>query len=525
MDNFKLKLQHILLPYIIITLGVTFAYLLFYWIVVIKAAANIKANLTDFIIPAVIAAIAHIVWLRPGVKKLVFKNENLYTFYYMIAIGANLWMMIVCANLLTLKTNDIVHLKDITEIESKPKSTFYTIKDFDMPDQYSSSTYTVSRSGKNNKYVDLNLYFTVPIVRKNEKLTVINNHKYWLCEEYHIQKSAHASDAELEKVFNDFAKASELEFHEKKFLAGLNHFEKLKYSDEKIQGIEAIKKSMLGEIPEDIIILTADTSKLTDEADSFTKYIFISFFTGVGIMFLLLIYPKFRAVDSKRRKGKKKEDDLVEILRFLIPRGDHYITSILININALVFVILLFFDVDFMSPTAPQLIAFGGADNILIVNGEPWRLVTSMFLHAGFGHLIYNMIALALVGHLTEPMLGRKRYLFLYIGSGLISGIIVLLLGKTGVSVGASGAIFGLFAAGFTYAVINKIKFLMTLIGIYAGSSLLLGFIIPGTDNIGHLGGVAGGVIIYLIMRNIYPDLQDYEAESPNKTSGKINSI
>lgn len=515
MNNLQQKIKNILLPYIYITIGSTLSYLLFYWIFAIKSEANIKDNLLNFIIPAIIAAIAHVVWLRPRVKLLTFKTDNGPLFYYMVAIGFNLWIMIVSANLLTLKTNDLIHLKNISDIETKPKSRFYTIANFDIPEQYGASTFTINRSGKNNEYVNLNLYFTAPITLKNQKITNINGYKYWLCQTYHIQKSAHKSDDELNKIFTEFANTCDLNFHNQKYLEGLDHFEKLKYSDEKIQGIEAIKKSMPGEIPDDIILLETTTSKLSDDANSYTKYIFISFFSGIGIFFLFLLYPKYKEVKPSSKKNIRKKDDLRDMLMFLIPNGEHYITSILLDINIIVFVALLFFDVDFMNPTAPQLIASGGINGVLFAGGDYWRLLTSMFLHAGFGHLVYNMIALGLIGALTEPILGRKRYLFLYIGSGIISSFAVVLFGKAGVSVGASGAIFGLFAVGFAYALINKIKPLITLIGIYAGSSLLLGFIIPGTDNIGHLSGIAGGLLIYFVMREIYPELKDYSEEIP----------
>jgi rhomboid protease GluP len=523
MNNFKLKLQHILLPYIIITLGVTLTYLIFYWLVVIKIEAEIKNTLTNFVIPGAIASAAILIWLRPRIKRLIFKNDNGHFLYYMVATGANLWLIIVCAKLLTLKTNDIVHLKDITEIESNTRSGYYSIEDFSIVDLYGSSTYTVSRSGKNNQYVDFDLYFAAPIAKKDKKIDSTKVYKYWIVQSYSTRESAHSDDEKLNKAFTDFANTSDLDFHYQKFLNGLDHFERVKPSDEKIQGMVAVKKSEPNAIPEDIILLRASTSNLAEEASSALKYIFISFFSGIGVVFLLLIYPKYKEEKPNQKKRIKKQDDLRDMLMFLVPRGEHYITSILLDINIVVFILLLFLDVDFMSPTAPQLVAVGGLNATMFANGEYWRLLTSMFLHAGFGHILYNMIALVLVGLLIEPVLGRKRYLLLYIGSGIISAFTVVLFGKAGVSVGASGAIFGLFAVGFTYAVLNKIKPLITMIGIYAGSSLLLGFIIPGTDNVGHLGGIAGGLLIYFVMREIYPELKDYaeDGEDNNKTSQK----
>src|SRR5690606_36975410 len=78
---------------------------------------------------------------------------------------------------------------------------------------------------------------------------------------------------------------------------------------------------------------------------------------------------------------------------------------------------------------------------------EPWRLLTVLLVHGGFIHLALNMLALWMLGQFLEPMLGRGRYLALYLISGLAGSVAVALIAPGSPTVGASGAIFGLMAA------------------------------------------------------------------------------
>src|SRR5690606_3116631 len=183
------------------------------------------------------------------------------------------------------------------------------------------------------------------------------------------------------------------------------------------------------------------------------------------------------------------------------------VTKVLIGLNVAVFVLVL--------ATGGSL-RWGGlipANPLLregLAYGEYYRLITSMFLHAGVLHLLLNMFALWVVGGVLEPLLGRARFLALYLVSGLGGGVAVYLTAGTDVSlfggrplfgdlgtltVGASGAVFGLFGA-FS-VVLRRLRRNTSAITMILAINIIFTFALAGQISVaGHLGGLVTGSII-----------------------------
>jgi membrane associated rhomboid family serine protease len=131
----------------------------------------------------------------------------------------------------------------------------------------------------------------------------------------------------------------------------------------------------------------------------------------------------------------------------------------------------------------------------LVANGDWWRLFTSVFLHYGPIHLALNMLALWFFGAAVEQVLGRGRYLLLYIVSGLAGSAGALLLSQpTSITVGASGAIFGILGAALVLERQRTYVLGGSAVGIIV-INLVITFAIPGISIGGHLGGLAGGAL------------------------------
>ncbi|MFD1505915.1 rhomboid family intramembrane serine protease [Georgenia yuyongxinii] len=131
---------------------------------------------------------------------------------------------------------------------------------------------------------------------------------------------------------------------------------------------------------------------------------------------------------------------------------------------------------------------------------QPYRFLTSAFLHGGVLHLALNMYALWIVGSVVEPALGRWRYAALYLLSALGGSVAVLLLASPDNSswftavVGASGAVFGLFAAIFL--VLRRLGRDATQILVLIALNFGLGFVVAGISWQAHLGGAVVGAVL-----------------------------
>jgi membrane associated rhomboid family serine protease len=130
-----------------------------------------------------------------------------------------------------------------------------------------------------------------------------------------------------------------------------------------------------------------------------------------------------------------------------------------------------------------------------VADGEWYRMITSGFLHANLLHIGFNMVLLFMLGRLLEPSLGTPRFLVLYFASLLGGAFGALLLDPNAVTLGASGAVFGLFGAGFLLARERGMEALAGELGFLIVINLVITFTLPGISAGGHVGGLAAGVI------------------------------
>lgn len=195
--------------------------------------------------------------------------------------------------------------------------------------------------------------------------------------------------------------------------------------------------------------------------------------------------------------------------RFFIPVTKPRFTWILLGCNVVMFIITILYGLiqygswDLLTNLLPTLVIFGAKVNELIAQGAVWRLFAATFLHADILHLIFNIYALSALGHQVEGYFGHGRFLVIYLIGGLW-GSMASYATSPEISVGASGAIFGLAGATAIYfwryhenfgdAGRSVLRNVMAVIAF----NLVFGFTNPQIDNAGHLGGLIGGALVAL---------------------------
>lgn len=180
------------------------------------------------------------------------------------------------------------------------------------------------------------------------------------------------------------------------------------------------------------------------------------------------------------------------------------ITYLIIFICTILYIYSGIINKNILDISANTLTKLGGNIGYYTKYGEYWRLFTCMFLHASITHILCNMYSLYVIGPQIESFYGKAKFLFIYIYSGITGSILSLAFSANNiVSIGASGAIFGLLGAilyfGYHYRVYLGNVLKSQIIPIIM-LNLLIGFVISGIDNFAHIGGLIGGVFASMAM-------------------------
>lgn len=208
---------------------------------------------------------------------------------------------------------------------------------------------------------------------------------------------------------------------------------------------------------------------------------------------------------------KKNEQESIkaeEVFKLKKP----YVTYAIIIINVLVF-ILGHMDVNVIN----NLFLFKD------LNGEYYRLITSAFTHYNLFHLLFNMYALYIIGSQIESFFGKRKYTLIYLFSALTGSLMsVIFLPSSGGSLGASGAIFGLFGSliyfGYHYRLYLGTVIKSQIIPLVL-FNLVLGFMFSNVDNAAHIGGLVGGILMTMAVG------VKYKSTKSEKINGVILSI
>lgn len=177
------------------------------------------------------------------------------------------------------------------------------------------------------------------------------------------------------------------------------------------------------------------------------------------------------------------------------------------TLNVIVFVVMLANGVDAIEPTVEPLRNWGANFGPQTLDGQWWRLFTSMFLHAGIIHLAFNMYVLWDAGRLVERLLGNTGFVLMYVVSGLLGSLASVGWNPFVTSVGASGAVFGVYGALLGYMVMRRgsvpgqvLRAHRNAVLVFIGFNILYGMGTEGIDMAAHLGGLAAGFVCSLAM-------------------------
>ncbi len=175
----------------------------------------------------------------------------------------------------------------------------------------------------------------------------------------------------------------------------------------------------------------------------------------------------------------------------------------------------------FLSPTPDAVVLFGGAGAFPVFQlGHWWTLLSAGWLHGSLLHIIFNMMAIRQIGPACADLYGPGRTIIVYVLSSVVAFLLsssvgyffgrIPVIGGAALTLGASGSLCGLIGAILYYGERSGSRLIKSQIGNYAVGILVMGFLLPGIDNMAHIGGFAGGYLVGRWLDPLRPERLDH---------------
>ncbi|WDF56182.1 rhomboid family intramembrane serine protease [Mucilaginibacter sp. KACC 22063] len=512
MSQLIIKIRLIYLQFLMIAIGFIASYSFFIWLMVYRfELLPLSEDLISFWLPFFLPAPPGHIWLKPRIK-LLFPdtNSNLSFVYYFAACLAISAPTIVLQNYLITATGKLTKLNNIEEITQKPLTKYYVISNHYIDKQHAAVYQQTEVSGRHDEYLTFHIYVASPILNKlptgkNDSTLKLNAPPAWLGTEYEKQVSNRSTDAEKEAAYKQLNTEANESFN-KQNLDQFIYLDRIGNNDKR-RGYAAAIKSSPQYKNYIAIILEAKNEPFAARNGNKLGWVFKSFAIGAGIWFVMLLFP---AIDKKQLKKLPEysfKDQFNTALAFFSSIKINKKSPaffIIIALNVLVFVVMVFAGLGFISFNSQDLYAWGANFRPAVLEGQWWRLLTNVFLHAGFMHILFNIYGLLWVSIFIEPILGRVKYVIAYILCGVLASLASIYWHPATISVGASGAIMGLYgvltALLLTKKTDKNIKvFLLFNNAVFIGITLIAG-LTGGIDNAAHIGGLLAGLMVGCVM-------------------------
>ena len=500
MKDIKLKIIHVFLPFVIVTLATIIGYSALRWLFDFKLGLiPLKEDILNMWIPIFLPWVPILYVMNKRLQILDIRQiEKDKTFGYQMIMWFSIMVPLIVSQMyIEVAAFDLNEVHSPTEIQYLDNEKYFKINQFQIEKQNCSNYFHTRITGKHSDNMNFYSYFACPF--EGTEPILFYAEKYWKTIDNDL------SQTEKNKAYNEFIQKSQSDFNQSNFQEVV-YFEKEGYTDDWDGFVAAIQKNHPTLDVKNQIILQPKNESFDYRVEGWLKWIGIWLGLGFTILFAAItyapIYPKgLQAFKENKYLYEKDSIDFYDLIKLT---GNNTMAFLLVC-NCIVFLFMVLSGVNAAYPTTKEIFKFGGITKATLMDGEYWRLLSSMFVHGGIGHLISNLFMLFFAGLFLEPVIKSFKFITIYLLTGIISAIGSIYWYPEAVSVGASGAISGLFGVLFIFHLFKIYAdgfsgfsgvLLLTFIFINSISGLFMN----NVSHVAHLTGFLSGCLIGLLL-------------------------
>jgi rhomboid protease GluP len=499
-----MKVRYIFVPLLELAVGFCVVYSALNWLLVARGnLVPLSDDVATYWLPLGLAWLLVIFKVQPGLRLLKRdKRQNLPILYHAAAVAMIAAPTILVQGFVRSATGDLTHVGSLADISNGPATKYYSADDLCLDRSREWLQPAVSTSGRYNDTLNFYVYVAFPLCQTDR---VRSRESVWVGYEFHKAVNNHLSTEEKDVAYNDFIRQSRTtasELDPKSF----PFFERLGRSSNRKQFATLLARAGFDLDAPSTVLLIPHAERFEERTGHHLEWALVSFGIGTALWLgIALLCP----LDSSRVHKWREQINAGanaqprrRALELLIQHKGGYGLQILVAVNVLVYLAMVLAGLGFGSFDTDDLLRWGANYRPALHGVGYLRLVTSEFVHGGILHLLNNMYGLFFAGMFLLPITGNLGLIVCYLLAGLGGSIASAYIHPATVSVGASGAILGLFGMLLVHLVMGDKKLaevrkaLLPGAAAFVALNFLIGAASPGIDNAAHIGGFVSGVFL-----------------------------
>jgi membrane associated rhomboid family serine protease len=494
-SNLTTKFLRLFLPVAALVIIVAALYSAANWLLVAGGGPiPLDEDLATYWMPAVAAFVLALIVVHPRLKMLRLNEKRGVPFLYDLLATAVIAAPVILTQVhIGASAGRMAHVEDAAHVLTVPDARFFTLGQACFDRSKGIADVVIADDDDRGDVLSVTFYVAIPACQSPA---------VWLDYSFRDTVSNRQSDADKNAAIKAFAERTDAALNAEDF-SRYRYFERAGNNANHRALTKALRKNKIGGDP---VVLLAHGEAFADRGGHTLLWALASFAAGLLLWLLAVLIPPLRGQDERvEAPAEPRLEDGPGFRDILIPRRDNYGLAVLLDINILVYLAMVVAGLGVMNFATDDLLDWGASYRPAIHGFGVLRLITSQLVHGGFLHIANNMQGLLFAAICLAPVMRNARLILSYLLCGL-GGSIASVSWSVTVSVGASGAIFGLYGILLVLYALKDSRIrelgpaIWTSAGLFVALNLVFGFVSPSTDNACHIGGLLTGLVLGVVL-------------------------